>query len=141
MKVFSEDFTSFELGAFPFDAEHSAMGEYHYYPNPGYSGQWFDPISDWSYRGPTWLISNADMDGGRCIEQMRLAESGEKKAIPVLRAGDVMWEDYTLSALVRPMIADQINGILFRYQTSMMHYGFFLVPGGAELQRVEKLER
>ena len=141
MKVFSEDFTSFELGAFPFDAEHSAMGEYHYYPNPGYCGQWFDPISDWSYRGPSWLISNADMDGGRCIEQMRLSEPGEKKAIPVLRAGDTMWEDYTFSALVRPMIADQINGILFRYQTSMMHYGFFLVPGGAELQKVEKLQR
>ena len=141
MRVFTEDFTSFQLGPFPYDAEHSAMGEYHYYPNPGYSGQWFDPISDWSYRGPTWLISDADMDGGHCMEQMRLAEPVPKKAIPTLRAGDILWEDYTVSALVRPMIADQINGILFRYQTSMMHYGFFLVPGGAELQRVNKLER
>ncbi|MBO4279462.1 MAG: hypothetical protein J5891_06595, partial [Spirochaetales bacterium] len=68
MRVFTEDFTSFQLGPFPYDAEHSAMGEYHYYPNPGYSGQWFDPISDWSFRGPTWLISNADMDGGHCME-------------------------------------------------------------------------
>ena len=141
MRVFTEDFTSFQLGPFPYDAEHSAMGEYHYYPNPGYSGQWFDPISDWSYRGPTWLISDADMDGGHCMEQMRLSEPVPKKAIPTLRAGDILWEDYTVSALVRPMIADQINGILFRYQTSMMHYGFFLVPGGVELQRVEKLER
>ena len=67
MKVFSEDFSTFPLGPFPFDAEHSAMGEYHYYPNPGFSGQWFDPIADWSFRGPTWLISNADMDGSRCM--------------------------------------------------------------------------
>ena len=141
MRVFTEDFTSFQLGPFPYDAEHSAMGEYHYYPNSGYTGQWFDPISDWSYRGPTWLISDADMDGGRCIEQMRLADPVPKKAIPMLRAGDILWEDYTVSALVRPMIADKLNGILFRYQTSMMHYGFFLVPGGAELQRVNKLER
>ncbi len=141
MVVFREDFDSFELGPFPFDAEHSAMGEYHYYPNPGYSGQWFDPIADWSFRGPTWLISNADMDGGRCIEQMRLTEPAPRKAIPTLRSGDILWSDYTVSASVRPMIAAHFNGILFRYQTSMMHYGLFLVLGGVELHRVDKLER
>lgn len=141
MTILSDDFSSFPLGPFPFDAEHSAMGEYHYYPNPGYSGQWFDPISDWSFRGPTWLISNADMDGSRCIEQMRLTEPAARKAIPTLRAGDILWRDYTVSASVRAMIADHFNGILFRYQTSMMHYGFFLVPGGVELHRVEKLDR
>ena len=141
MRVLEEDFKSFELGPFPYDAEHSAMGEYHYYPNPGYCGQWFDPIADWSFRGPTWLISNADMDGGRCMEQMRLTEPAPRKAIPCLRAGDVMWEDYTVSVKVRAMIADHFNGILFRYQTSMMHYGFFLVPGGVELHKVAKTER
>ena len=141
MTILSDDFSSFPLGPFPFDAEHSAMGEYHYYPNPGYSGQWFDPISDWSFRGPTWLISNADMDGSRCIEQMRLTEPAARKAIPTLRAGDILWRDYTVSASVRAMIVDHFNGILFRYQTSMMHYGFFLVPGGIELHRVEKLDR
>ncbi len=141
MTILSDDFSSFPLGPFPFDAEHSAMGEYHYYPNPGYSGQWFDPISDWSFRGPTWLISNADMDGSRCIEQMRLTEPAARKAIPTLRAGDILWRDYSVSTSVRAMIADHFNGILFRYQTSMMHYGFFLVPGGVELHRVEKLDR
>ena len=141
MTIFSDDFSSFPLGPFPFDAEHSAMGEYHYYPNSGYCGQWFDPIADWSFRGPTWLISNADMDLGRCIEQMRLTEPAQRKAIPTLRAGDILWRDYTVSASVRAMIAAHFNGILFRYQTSMMHYGFFLVPGGVELHRVDKLER
>lgn len=141
MRVFEEDFTSFPLGAFPYDAEHSAMGEYHYFPNPGYCGQWFDPIADWSFRGPTWLVSNADMDGGRCMEQMRLTEPAPRKAIPCLRAGDVMWEDYTVSVRARAMIEAHFSGILFRYQTSMMHYGFFLVPGGVELHRVDKLER
>ena len=141
MRVFEEDFTSFPLGAFPYDAEHSAMGEYHYFPNPGYCGQWFDPIADWSFRGPTWLVSNADMDGGRCMEQMRLTEPAPRKAVPCLRAGDTMWEDYTVSVRIRAMIAAHFNGILFRYQTSMMHYGFFLVPGGVELHRVDKLER
>ena len=141
MRVFEEDFTSFPLGAFPYDADHSAMGEYHYFPNPGYCGQWFDPIADWSFRGPTWLVSNADMDGGRCMEQMRLTEPAPRKAPPCLRAGDTLWEDYTVSVRIRAMIAAHFSGILFRYQTSMMHYGFFLVPGGVELHRVDKLER
>ena len=141
MRVFEEDFKSFPLGAFPFDAEHSAMGEYHYFPNTGYCGQWFDPIADWSFRGPTWLISDADMDGGRCMEQMRLTEPVPRKAVPCLRAGDVTWEDYTVSVRVRVMIGACFSGILFRYQTSMMHYGFFLVPGGVELHRVDKIER
>ena len=141
MRVLEEDFRSFQLGPFPYDAEHSAMGEYHYYPNPGFCGQWFDPIADWAYRGPTWLISNADMDKGHCMEQMRLTEPAPRKAIPCLRAGEVMWEDYTVSVKVRAMIAAHFNGILFRYQTSMMHYGFFLVPGGVELHKVVKTER
>ena len=141
MTVFTEDFTSFPLGAFPYDAEHSAMGEYHYFPNPGYCGQWFDPIADWSFRGPTWMVTNADMDGGRCMEQMRLTEPVAGKGIPTLRAGSTMWKDCTVSADVRPMIAAQFCGILFRYQTSMMHYGFFLVPGGVELHRVVKTQR
>ncbi|MCQ2412063.1 MAG: hypothetical protein MJ057_03810 [Sphaerochaetaceae bacterium] len=141
MRVLTEDFKSFPMGPFPFDREHSAMGEYHYYPNPGYCGQWFDPIADWSFRGPTWVISDADMDGSRCIEQMRLTEPVQKKAVPTLRAGDTMWTDCTITAKVRAMIAVNFSGILFRYQTSMMHYGFFLVPGGVEVHRVEKLER
>ena len=141
MTVFTEDFTSFPLGAFPYDAEHSAMGEYHYFPNPGYCGQWFDPIADWAFRGPTWMVTNADMDGGRCMEQMRLTEPVAGKGVPTLKAGDVMWDDYTVKADVRPMIEARFCGILFRYQTSLMHYGFFLVPGGVELHRVVKTQR
>ena len=136
-----DDFKSFPMGAFPFDAEHSAMGEYHYYPNKGYHGQWFDPISHWGYRGPSWMITNADMDGGRCIEQMRLSEPAPRESIPTLRAGDVAWKDYSVTVRLRYMIANHFAGVLFRYQTSMMHYGFFLVPGGVELHRVDKLER
>lgn len=141
MQVFEDDFSSFKLGPFPYDAEHSAMGEYHYFPNYGYCGQWFDPIADWSFRGPTWLVSDSDMDGTHCMEQMRLTEPAPRKAIPCLRAGDVMWEDYSVCVNIRAMIASHFSGILFRYQTSMMHYGFFLVPGGVELHKVNKTER
>ena len=35
-----EDFSDFSLGAFPFDPNHSAMGEYHFDPVKGYTGNW-----------------------------------------------------------------------------------------------------
>ena len=41
--LFQDDFSEFEIGPLPFDREHSAMGEYHYVKQPGYSGAWYDP--------------------------------------------------------------------------------------------------
>lgn len=139
--LINEDFHTFELGDFPFDREHSAMGEYHFYPEKGYKGIWYDPITNWSYRGPSWMVTDPALDGRHCMEQQRIAAPGLKKAVPVLRAGETDWKDYTVTVELRPAIDSQISGIAFRYQTSMMHYGFFLVKGGVELHRVNKLER
>lgn len=139
--IFSDDFASFKLGAFPFDREHSAMGEYHFYPEQGYKGQWYDPITNWSYRGPSWLVTDPALDGKHAMEQQRICEPGVKKAVPCLRAGSVDWKDYTVTLKIRPALDSHISGVLFRYQTSMMHYGFFLVKGGVEFHRVDKLER
>ena len=61
--LFSEDFSSFDLGGFPYDPEHSAMGEYHYYPAQGYKGFWYDPIVNWNYTGPSWIVTNPRLDG------------------------------------------------------------------------------
>ena len=52
-KVFlaKEDFSDFKIGEFPFDREHSAMGEYHFYPPKGYVGNWYCPMTDHGWRG------------------------------------------------------------------------------------------
>ena len=71
--LLNEDFKDFSLGPFPYDAEHSAMGEYHFYPEKGYKGAWFDPISNWNYKGPSWLVTSPSLDGTHVMEQMRLA--------------------------------------------------------------------
>ena len=139
--VFFDDFSSFPLGPFPYDPNHSAMGEYHCYPEKGYKGAWFDPIADWDYKGPSWLVTSPRMDGCNLMEQMRMKSPREKVAVPVLRAGDTRWRDYRVSVQLRAFTDSEISGILFRYQTSMMHYGFFLKGGSVELQRVSKLER
>lgn len=141
ISVFTEDFSKFPLGPFPYDHEHSAMGEYHFYPEKGYKGKWFDPIADWDFKGPTWIVTNPHMNGQHAMEQQRLTYIQARKAIPTLRAGDDDWKNYQLSVKIRPLVKDAPSGVLFRYQTSMMHYAFFLTDNGAELQYVCKDKR
>src|SRR5574344_1709574 len=117
------------------------MGEYHFYPEQGFKGSWFDPIADWDFKGPSWRVTSPRMDGVHFMEQQRVTKPRDRKAIPVLRAGDIRWTDVTVTVQMCAPITTQISGFLFRYQTSMMHYGLFLAPGGIELQRVNKLER
>lgn len=137
--LFQDDFTSFPLGSFPYDHAHTAMGEYHYYPVEGYTGQWYDPIVNANYRGPSWLIT--EMDGTRYIEQMRVRNPLTKNVSPLLTAGDVRWRDYTASVRMRPLSTKEEAGLVFRYQTSLMNYGFFLHAGEAQLWKIHKKER
>lgn len=139
--LLSEDFSSFEIGAFPYDPDHSAMGEYHFYPEKGFKGIWFDPIADWNYKGPTWMITSPALDGKHVMEQMRIVDPEKAMAIPTLRTGSIEWTDYTVSTVFRPMIGTGISGILFRYVTSLAHYGLFISDKGIELVKVSKRDR
>lgn len=140
-QVLYDNFSTFPLGAFPYDRDHSAMGEYHFYPEPGYKGGWFDPIADFDFRGPSWLVTAPLLNGQHFMEQMRIKPPKDKKAVPVLRKGDTRMTDYTVTVSMRAMRKDEICGLLFHYQTSMMHYGFYLHANGVEFHRVNKLER
>ena len=129
--LFKNDFTDFPIGPFPYDPEHSAMGEYHYYPVKGYTGQWYDPITNSNYRGPSWLIT--EEDGVKFMEQMRVLTPGKHVSCPTLVAGDKDWEDYTASVKMRTFYTKEPAGLLFRYQTSLMHYAFILCNKKAQL--------
>ncbi len=139
--ILFDDFSSFPLGPFPYDRDHSAMGEYHFIENEGYKGGWFDPIADFDYRGPSWIISSPGLDNSQYMEQMRIKPPKENKAVPSLRKGDIRMEDYTLTVSFRPYRKDEIAGVAFRYQTSMMHYGFYLKENSVEFHRVNKTKR
>ena len=137
--LFEDDFSSFPIGPLPFDREHSAMGEYHYFPQEGYSGQWYDPITNCYFRGPNWIVTN--QDGVHVMEQMRVRNPLTHDVCSTLVAGDKMWSDYTARVDVRPLYTGDEVGLLLRYQTSLMHYAFFLCGGEARLYRVDKTER
>ena len=137
--LFADDFQSFDIGPLPFDREHSAMGEYHFVQQPGYAGQWVDPITNCNYRGPNWIVTARD--GQHFMEQMRVRNPLTRGVCPVLATGDIDWQDYTVSARMRALCTTEEAGLLFRYQTSLMHYAFFLNNGKAQVYRVEKKER
>ncbi|MGE4525828.1 MAG: hypothetical protein AB7D24_08090, partial [Sphaerochaeta sp.] len=139
--LFSEDFSSFPLGPFPYDSEHSAMGEYHYFPEAGYKGQWHDPIANYNYKGPSWVVTNPLLDGVRMMELSRIQEPVEKTTLPTLVSGDTRWQDYQLSVRLRPLSKDLFTGVLVRYQTSLRHYGVFFTKEGLEVQKVDLTER
>ena len=47
--LLDEDFKDFPIGEFPYDKNHSAMGEYHFIHYPGYYGKWYDPVCNHTY--------------------------------------------------------------------------------------------
>ena len=57
--LLDEDFSDFPIGEFPYDKNHSAMGEYHFIHYPGYYGKWYDPVCNHVYngQGASWIIS------------------------------------------------------------------------------------
>lgn len=137
--LFQDDFSSFKIGPFPYDPDHSAMGEYHYYPVKGYTGQWYDPIVCTNYRGPSWLVT--EMNGVKYMEQMRVRNPLTRGVCPVLAAGEDDWEDYEAGVRVRALDTKEETGLLFRYQTSLMHYAFYLCGQKAQIWKIEKKNR
>ena len=70
-RVIYEDFSDFLPSEFPYDHEHSALGEYHHVLPEGYMGNFYDPISlhQWRGLGGSWLITEAF--GNYYLEQNR----------------------------------------------------------------------
>lgn len=100
-KLVYEDFMGFKIGAFPFDREHSAMGEYHLYPTKGEHGIWYDPVCNYNYRGPSWMIT--EDEGKHYMEQMRVITDQPHIMHPMLITGESFWKNYTVSVRFRPL--------------------------------------
>lgn len=138
MQLLFDDFMGFAIGDFPYDPEHSAMGEYHYYPPKGYAGQWYDPITSFNFRGPSWMIT--EEDGRHYMEQQR--QNPPLPGTPTrtaLVAGEKDWRDYTVSVKFRAFEPSEPSGLMFRYQTAMATYVFTVGSGRAAFEKIEKI--
>lgn len=120
-----ENFEDFPIGAFPFDHDQSAMGEYHYYPPKGYRGSWYCPITDynWAIGSPMWSVVHDD-DGNTVMESQVLREKSREKFWNVLVTGDPYWDNYTLKCTMRRLKTGMLAGIGVRYQNSRCMYAF-----------------
>lgn len=143
MILVNEDFSTFNVGDFPFEPLLGAMGEYHYRPYPGNCGIWYDPSPVMGTGGfKMWLITKTfPMDGSspkKCLEYSAVVK--EKLAdMLVLATGEYSWNDYTYTAKVQPLLQKGFAGILFRYQDSRSFYALSFHNGTLEL-KVKKHE-
>ena len=97
--LLKEDFKDFPIGEFPYDKNHSAMGEYHFIHYPGYYGKWYDPVCNHTYngQGASWIISEYNgkhfMEQMRIVREMRLAEKARGRESVNIRPRWMCWEN------------------------------------------------
>lgn len=138
--LLEEAFQEFPIGDFPYDVEHSAIGEYHLYQVPGFMGGWYDPVCNYTYRGPSWIIT--EDSGKHYLEQMRLScqVANPHPTWPTLVTGHNTWHNYKYQAAVRCFSTKGEAGIGFCYQNSLNLLVLRFKGGNIELLRRHKAE-
>lgn len=128
-----DDFSGFPIGEFPFDPDHSAMGEYQLVRQSGYAGRWVDQVCNYSYNGtgPTWIITG---DGaGHYMEQMRIEKNHPHRMFPTLQTGLVQWGAYTCETVLKRLSTKGVAGLAFCMSNSINTLVLQLEKGKAAL--------
>ena len=123
--LFRDDFSRFPPGwlTFPVGTLNGAIQEYHYLPHRGVPlGPWENAIAHLD----AWIAG--DETGKPYLEQ-QLESTARQFSNPVMMTGDPEWDDYSVEAKVRPLSANGIAGIVFRYHTNRHYYVFALSAG------------
>ena len=122
----NEDFQDFPIGEFPYDKDHTAMGEYQYVVAKGYHGNWVDMVCNYTYNGtgPTWLIT--ERDGRHFMESMRIEKNRPHRMFPTLETGKHQWKDYEVSVSVRRLSQKGMAGLVFSMNHSIDTLVFYL---------------
>ena len=128
--VFEEDFKDLVLGEFPYDKNHSALGEYHHIKTDGVYGNWYDPIClhQWRSLDGSWLV--ASNDGKRFLEQNRgdNCNGAYKNVYCCLVNKNILYSNYNLEFEIRIFEVANYCGMAFNYLTSRC-YDFVGIKG------------
>jgi hypothetical protein len=101
----------------------AAIQEYHYLPHRGV------PLGSWSNaicHVDAWVAG--DEDGKPYLEQHSI-NSLRQIMNPIFLTGDSEWSDYTVEARVKPLLLEEMAGLVFRYHTNRHYYLFALTDG------------
>ncbi len=121
-----EDFQDFPIGEFPYDRDHSAMGEYQYVVEEGYHGNWLDPVCNFTYNGtgPSWIITN--QDGIHSMESQRVEQGRPHRIFPTLETGSPFWRDVEVSVTLRRLSQKGMAGLAVSLNHSIDTLVFYL---------------
>lgn len=136
--LIKEDFDGFACGDFPYDKDHSAMGEYHLWRIPGDCGIWRDMVCNYTYSGPSWMV--VEKEGKKLMEQMRVENRYPHKMHPILTAGKEEMFDYTMEACMRPYHTGGSTGIAVCVQNSFHLLAVVLEDQALKVYRRHKQE-
>lgn len=108
-----EDFQDFSIGEFPYDRDHTAVGEYHCRTWEGYRGNWYDPVCSYTYNGtgPTWMVT--EYQGIHYMESMRIEKDRPHRMFPTLETGDPAWKNYSVSVSLQRLSRKGMAGLVF----------------------------
>lgn len=124
IKLIEENFKDLELNEYPYDRQHTALGEYHHLRQPGIYGNWYDPISlhQWRSLDGSWLVTSAG--GVRYLEQNRgnNTTGAFENVYCCFVHKTRIYADYTLSFHLRLFEFSQYCGMAFSYITSRNYY-------------------
>ncbi len=127
--LFHDDFSSLEKGTF--SKRHgiaknrdyySATREYHWLTLTN-TGQWDEGNIDSSFRNPEWNSAWRVVGTGH-DRRLEFGIKKESRANGLVVAGDLLWEDYSVSVEMQAAGGSGLSGIVFRYQDNR-HFYFF----------------
>jgi rhamnogalacturonan endolyase len=123
--LFRDDFSGFPPGwlSNPVGMLNAAIQEYHYLPHRGVPlGAWSNAICHLD----AWVVG--DEEGKPYLEQHSI--NGLREIMnPIFLTGDSEWSDYSVEASVKPLLLEEMSGLVFRYRTNRHYYLFALTDG------------
>ncbi|MCL5744422.1 MAG: hypothetical protein M1541_10935, partial [Acidobacteria bacterium] len=124
-ELFRDDFSRYppRIFAEPVKELTNALHEYHYVAHRGV------PLEPWAnamIHDDSWAGGDED---GKCYVEMHVINDLPGHFNPTLITGDPEWSDYTVEVKVRPLLMEDMAGVVFRYRTNRHHYIFSLHDG------------
>ncbi len=133
--LYNEDFKDFPLEEFPYDNEHSAVGEYHTVEFSGYKGDFYDPIQlhQWRSMNGSWIISN--INGKRYLRQNRgdYTKGHYSDVYSMLIFKDYIYGPYIFEGVIRLLQTNEGAGFVFNYLTSRCYNAVLFYDNKVEL--------
>lgn len=119
-ELFRDDFSRFppRILSEPVKGLTNAIHEYHFLAHRGV------PLDRWAnamIHDNSWC--GGDEDGQPYVE-MHIPNAEASNFNPTLIVGDAEWADYSVELKMRPLLLEEMAGLVFRYHTNRHHYLF-----------------